>query len=475
MEKALVKAAAAAGPGAVVGMGPVVERRYARIDNIINPICSASATREDGTMAPAPREVNHIIEFFEKKGDRTEFVPRYAANYLHDYLSPLAYSSGQFWKYTDGVWRVFPKEQIASIMTHALKESVKGKMVEGVLAVLQGLIYVPEEAWEPHPNLINVKNGMLDVKTMELMDHAPEYHSRVQLPVSYMPGAPVGRWYDFLASIFPEDHEKDEHGQYLNYLNKHVLAQQFAGYCLLRDCRYQKSLFLYGTGSNGKSTFLNVIGGALGKENTASLSLTELAAPFMAINLYNMLANLASETNPKAAMESSIFNSCVTGDEITARKIYTESIKFRPFCKFIISMNEAPMVPDKSYAFERRILVINFNYRFMPEEINPRMSELLLEELDGVFNWMVEGLKMLMKHDGFVVGANIQEEIDQMMTRVNPFIAFVEDCCVLGPSVSVRTQDMWDAYRDWCQEGGNRSLGRNKFLDQVLSQFPKVK
>jgi len=453
---------------------PDPENPYATVDNIINPICETAMVRIDGSKAPSPMEIE-TMKFFAKRGSRMEFVPRYAANYLFDYLSPLAYSAGQFWQYSEGVWKIYPIEQIAAVLTHALKERVQGRMVEGVLTVLRGLIYVPDDRWEPDPYMINVKNGMLDIRTMVLRPHSADYYSRVQLPVTYDPEAPVGVWYEFLESIFPEDHEKDaETGKYKNYLNKHVLAQQFAGYCLLRDCRYQKAMFLYGSGSNGKSTFLNVIGAVLGAENTCSLSLTTLGERFKSIYLHNKMANLASETNPRAALESDIFNSVVAGDEITAEEKYGKSLKFRPFCKFIISMNESPQVTDKSYAFERRVLVLGFNRRFSPEEIDPRMSDKLMAELNGVFNWMVEGLKILLKRDAFVVGSNIQEEIDQLMGRVNPFIRFAEECCIIDPSLSVRTRDLWEAYRDWCEDGGNKKLGRNRFLDQVLSQFPTV-
>ena len=453
---------------------PAEANPYATVDNIVHPLCDTPTTREDGTQAPSPMEVD-TMQFYMKRGSRMEFVPRYVANYLIDYLSPLAYSAGKFWQYRDGVWKAYPDEQIAAILTHAMKDRVQGRMIEGVLTVLRGLIYVPEERWEPDPYMINCKNGILDIRTMVLKPHSPDYYSRVQLPVSYNPQAWVGGWYDFLASIFPEDHEKDEEGRYIHYLSKHVLAQQFAGYCLLRDCRYQKAMFLYGSGSNGKSTFLNVIGAVLGSENTCSLSLTTLGERFKSIYLHNMMANLASETNPKAALESDIFNSVVAGDEITAEEKYGKSLKFRPFCKFIISMNESPMVTDKSYAFERRVLVLGFNRRFTPEEIDPLMSEKLMGELDGVFNWMVEGIKILLKKDSFVVGRNIQEEIDQLMGRVNPFIRFAEECCVIGPDERATTRDLWEAYRDWCEEAGNKKLGRNKFLDQVLTQFPTVK
>lgn len=470
-EKALVPTGSA--PGQVQGKQPDTENRYARLDNLINndwPIVTLS----DGTPAPTPAEVDPSL-FFTRRGDRTEFVPRRAANYIIEQLFPLAYSTDKFWKYSGGVWRDISTAEITAILTHALKDQVKGNMVKNVVEVLKGLLYVREELWEPNPYLINMENGMLDVETMKILEHSPSYRSRVQLPISYVEQSPVGKWYEYLESIFPEDYEKDDQGQYTHYMEKHIVLQQFAGYCLLRDCRFQRALFLFGTGSNGKSTFLKVMSNILGKENTAALSLTSLKESFMTISLHNKLANLASETNPKAAMESEIFNSCVAGDEMQARNLYSQYLKFTPFCKFIISMNETPQVPDKSYAFQRRLIVLNFNRRFLPEELNPMMFEELMEEREGIFRWMVEGLKLLLKNNKFIIMENVQEDIDRLLTRVNPLIPFAEECCVFAPEFETRPQDLWDAYRDWCQEGGNRSKGKRNFMDQFESQFPKLK
>lgn len=446
---------------------------YARVDNLINNDWP-QVVSGDGRRSPTPAEIDPAL-FFMRKGDRTEFVPRRAANYAIEQFFPIACSLGQFWRYLKGVWKFLPTEEITALLSHALKDQVKGKMIENVVTLLKGLLYVSEDSWEPNPYLINIQNGMYDINAGVLLEHSPAYRSRVQLQVEYLPGAPVFGWYEFLKSIMPEDHKTDDQGQYIHHLEKHALLQQFGGYCLLRDCRFQKALFLFGSGSNGKSTFIKVLGSVLGKENTAALSLSSLNQNFMTISLHNKLANLANETNPKAMLESEIFNSCVTGDEMQARNLYSQYVKFNPFCKFIISMNEPPQVPDKSYAFQRRIFVVNFNRRFTPKDIDPLMFEKLMDERAGIFNWMVDGLKMLLKNNGFRIGESVKQDTDKLITRVNPLITFAEECCDFIQDVETRVQDLVDAYRDWCQDGGNKPLGKIKFLDQFESQFPKIK
>lgn len=450
-----------------------VSGRY-RETQVRSPLVDAGNNNHAGEAVPSPLEVN-VMEFYHFTGKRTEFVPRFAANYLVELLHPVAYTAGSFWRYADGVWRTFPRDDLISVCVGMMKEKMQARMIESVLLILQGLVYKPEPLWDQDPMLINIKNGMYHIEKDEMVPHDPAYLSRVQLPVNFDPKAKVTDWWAFLESIFPDDMEKDEQGKYKHYLAKHLLAMQYGGYCLLRDTRHQKALFLYGTGSNGKSTFLNAFGAVLGPENTVSLSLTSLGERFKSQYLHNKLVNLASETNPKEAMEADIFNSVVAGDEITAERKYGDSFKFRPYCKFIISMNETPVVQDKSYAFERRVLVLNFTRRFTKDEIDPQMSDKLVAEKDGIFYWMVEGLRILLRNNRFVIEENIQKEIENLMHRVNPFLIFIEECAYVEPGQRCNTTDIWEAYRDWCAEGGNRSLGRNKFYDMILMQFPAVK
>jgi P4 family phage/plasmid primase-like protien len=321
--------------------------------------------------------------------------------------------------------------------------------------------------WPNDPNLINVKNGMLDIRTMELRPHDPKYGSRTQLPVRYDPKAFSQRWYDFLLDIFPGEEEARSYA-------KRGLMQQFFGYCLLRDCRYQKALFLYGTGANGKSTVLDVLQAAIGRENTSSLSLADLTQRFKAQFLRDKLINLATETNTKDPLATELLKAIIAGDPITAEQKYGEQFQFRPYAKFITAMNDAPIIPDKSYGFGRRIIVLNFDRRFTDEEIRPRMAEYLIEEIDGIFNWMVEGLRLLLKNDGFVISAEVGKATSEFMETLNPLLIFVNEMCEIHEQASVSTTELWECYAAWCADGHNRPLGRNRFLDQVRQQFPKV-
>lgn len=418
---------------------------------------------EPGALVASPKEVDPM-EFFEKRGKRPVFVPTILARYLASYLYPMVHTTGLLYRYIEGVWTGETETFLTQVICAVMKDRAQADMVTNTVKLLKGIINKEEKMWPEELNMINVANGMLDIQTMELLPHNPDYGSRTQLPVNYKPDAFSQRWHDFLKEIFPEDENYEKRG----------LLQQFFGYVLLRDCRYHKALFLYGTGANGKTTVLDVLQAMVGRDNTSSLSLADLTQRFKAQFLRGKLINLATETNTRDPLATELLKAVISGDPITAEQKYGEQFQFRPFAKFITAMNDAPVIPDKSYGLSRRLIVLNFERRFTDEEIKPRMAQYLIEEIDGVFNWAVEGLKILLTNDGFVIPYKVEEDTSEFMEALNPLLIFVTEMCEVHEGASVGTMELWECYAEWCAEGRNRPLGRNRFLDQVRMTFPKV-
>jgi P4 family phage/plasmid primase-like protien len=212
----------------------------------------------------------------------------------------------------------------------------------------------------------------------------------------------------------------------------------------------------------------------VGSENTSSLTLQDLSKQFRAQFLQNKLVNVSTETDTRDPLTTAVFKAVVDGSPLTTERKYGEPFQYRPYAKWIVAMNEAPVIPDKSYGFGRRVLVLNFNRRFEPEEIKERMADYLIEEIDGVFNWAIAGLAVLLKQ-GFVIGDKIREDTDKLMEVLNPLLIFVNECCEVHDDISESTRRMWDAYNAWCSDGRNRPMGRNKFYEQLLATFTLVK
>lgn len=455
------------------------------LDELTIPMVHATSL-QNGIGSPQkvdPPTAIDPAEFYDKKGKRPVFVPWKLALYLSHYLYPLCNTAGIYYHYEGGVWKVYTKSQIAQIIVHAMKKEIQAAWVNNVIeTILAGMVNREEVEWPNNPMMINVKNGMINLETRELLPHDPSYGSRSQLPVNYNPTADNSkRWDKFLAEIFDyvDDDIKrtpeEERTRTANFIEKYTLLQQFYGYCLLRDCRYQKALFLYGTGANGKSTALDVLAAMVGPENTSSLTLQDLSKQFRGNFLQNKLVNISTEADTRDPLSTSILKSVIAGDPFTTERKYGEPFQYRPYAKWLVALNEALVIPDKSYGLSRRLIVLNFEHRFEPAEIKVGMSQYLIEDVDLIFKWSLDGLTNLLKAGGFIVGEKVQEDTDKLMEAMNPLLIFVGECCEIYDGVSEQTNRLWSAYNAWCADGRNRPLGRNKFYEQLLATFTTVK
>ncbi len=415
-------------------------------------------------QVPAPDDIEPS-EFYDKRGKRASFVPYYMAKYFAAWLAPIVHTNDIFYRYNDGVWKEFSKYHFANICVRALEKEVQAAWIENSIKILAGLVNKPEEEWDDNVHLINCRNGMVDINSMELKPHDPLYWSRTQLPVSFQPNARFERWYQFLGEVFPDDETK----------SKYYLLQQFFGYCLLRDCRFQQALFLFGTGSNGKSTVLDVLQEMVGRENCSSLTMNDFSTRFKIQFLQGKLVNFSTEMPTRDPVATEMFKAVVAGDLINAERKYGDQFTFRPYAKIIMSMNDSPVIQDKSYGFQRRLLVINFTRRFERHEMDRQLKHKLFKEIDGIFSWALEGLNMLLRNKDFRVDATNIKETEQFFMTINPLLIYVEERCELDPEHKMLTTDLWSDYKEWCEEGKNRPLSRNHFYEQILMTFPQIK
>jgi len=140
-----------------------------------------------------------------------------------------------------------------------------------------------------------------------------------------------------------------------------------------------------------------------------------------------------------------------------------------------MAMNDVPSMPDRSYGFARRLIVVGYRRRFEEKEMDPGLDKKLALERDGIFNWAVFGLERLLRQNHFSTLEIADADREEFLHALNPFLIFVEESCQFAPERYVPCQEFYKTYKTWCQEAGHRNLSRNKFYEQVLQNFPQVK
>lgn len=373
----------------------------------------------------------------------------------------ILYSAGNFYKYKGGCYIEYNINEVKKIIKDILKDDFTSHKAKEIIYALEAETYINEEKLN-RTNLLNVKNGLLDIEKFELYPHTPDVLSTIQLVVNYNPNATCNKWKQSLEEIFEGDKGKIE------------LLQEVFGLCLTVEQKYEKALFCLGEGANGKSVVLGVLQKILGKDNYCAIPLELLNNGHYKANLFGKLANISIETNAKSTVYDAIFKAIISGDPIDADPKFKPPFTFTPTCKLIFALNNMPRVDDKTSAFFRRLIILRFNKVFKEEEQNKNLKYELIEELDGIFMWCLEGLKRLSERGGFKISDDIQKEIDEYKRENNNVLLFVDEQCEITPDISITKKDLYEAYKEWCKQNGHYSLSKNKFGIELKKHYDIV-
>jgi len=393
-----------------------------------------------------------------------KYIPLYLKDDLKEHFDPMLFDGQEFYHYNDaGVWCVIEFDAIGKVALEKMAKHAKTSRIQDAIRLLGMDLYRPPDEFRHNPQYLNVKNGMIDLQTMEMVDHDPSYNSRIQLPVAWKKGAPRDRWDQAMQEIFKD--EEDKIG----------MLQSYLGYCLLPDCRFQKCMFLVGAGANGKSVITDVVITILGPENVSSLPIQLMGQRFLIGQLKDKLVNITGELATNAPIDTSNFKDAVAGGLLMADTKHGKPFAFYPVAKHLFSMNEMPKITDKSYGFQRRPLVLKFNQRFDGSHCDPYLTQKLRAEQDGIFEWMLEGLYRVLKYDALDIPELVRKETEDILRNTNPMLLYMEECCDVGPGKYVRPMDLYNSYIRYCTEGRNRPLSRNRFYDQLFLHFPGIR
>ena len=317
-------------------------------------------------------------------------------------------------------------------------------MVEGARHLLPVL---PDEL-DTHPYLLNVANGVLDLKTGRLGQHDPALLLTTITSALYYPTATCPTWETFLETVLGGDRDL------IAYIKRAF------GYCLTGDTGEQVMFLPFGTGANGKSTLLEVLRALLGDlAATADPSVllaskrdSGAATPGLAA-LRGVRAALVSEVNQGKDLDAASIKWITGGETVTARLLYQDLFQFRPQFRIWLAVNHRPGVTDTSDGMWRRLHAIPFSVTIPEAQRDHRLPALLAAELDGILAWAVQGC-MEWQRDGLQAPAKVTDATAQYRADSDPIAQFLADTCEADPEnvhLYIDKPALKAAYDRWCQ------------------------
>ncbi len=250
---------------------------------------------------------------------------------------------------------------------------------------------------------INFKNGVFDLRTGELSPHQREMGFRHALPFEYDEYAKCPIFEKFLTQVTGGDRDLGD------------VLLEYVGYAFSGDFpRQGKVLVLTGNGSNGKSTFLDLIR-KLGGPNCSSLNWSDIRNTTTRLALEGKLFNVCEESPKDAMKDTSFFKNISTGGEITVKKLYKQPYQVECRTKFIFACNELPTSDDTTAGFFRRFLIVPFNVEFSDAlgNVDKGIREKLYEELPGIFNLVRRGYDCLTRNGRFTEARASSDSLDR--------------------------------------------------------------
>lgn len=417
--------------------------------------CPGKCPRSLGTRPLPPWYVKHA------RGLR--FMPGVLANMLAREKN-IIYAGAAYYQFIAGVYKTVDDNHIKRLIRKQLREDhVRLTQIKDVQGQFTMEISRSVEKLNPQPRIINLKNGLFDVKTQCLSPHDPGYLSTIQMGTSYDPRATAPLFTRFLADCLDEE--------------SRVLVQEIFGYLLIPETCAQKAFVLVGEGGAGKSTLLAVAQDLLlGRKNVSNVPWQSLNDRFKTAELFGKLANIFADLPSKNIDDNGLFKSITGEDMITAERKNKDPFAFKATARLVFSCNEIPRnLGDRSEAFYRRLVIVPFLPAKPAEHRDLKLKEKFLAEAPGIFNWALAGLLRLQARDyRFSQSPSSIAALDHYRVGGSSVLSFVEELCVVEKEAQAASTQLYHAYQRYCQDGGLKAVSQKRFGPELETEHKGV-
>ncbi len=355
------------------------------------------------------------------------------------------------------------------------KAIVKKNFVAEVRAALESLTILPDDLEQPcwigrdaagsdRPNplsLLPAQNGLFELAKGRLLPSTPNFFNSNAVPYDCDPQAPGPfEWLRFLSQLWPNDPEAI------------ACLQEWFGYLLTPDTKFQKILLLIGPRRGGKGTIFRVLGALLGSANVAGPTLGSLAQNFGLQPLLSKTVGMVSDARMSNRSDTATIVErllSISGeDRQTIDRKHLSPVTVKLPTRFILATNEMPRLNDASGALAGRFVVLALTQSFYGRE-DLTLTDQLLRELPGILLWAIQGWKRLQTQKRFTApksGETIARTLDDLNS---PIGQFVRDRCIVGPELSVPKADIFTAWKSWCEESGHVPGSDSSFAKNLLA------
>jgi len=406
------------------------------------------------------KDVEYEVE--EEEERKKDVVCKTTETLMHKFKF-VSISTGfkdEIWFYENGIWKLKGKEIIRINAEILLGSKAKINRIREIEEKIKRLTLIDREIFENIPEgFVCLNNGILNLITKDFVAHSPKFYFKTKIKLNYDKFADCPNCLNFFDDVLnPED--KD-------------LIQEWLGFQLYNKYLFKKALIVFGEKDTGKTVFLNLLTEFIGNDNCSSIALQKINNnnSFSLGSLQNKYANLYDDLSSKDMDDVGGFKIATGGGWLSAEKKFGDPFQFKNFAKLTFACNKVPL-PNNMDGVEKgayfgRWLIVPFENQVDEKEQDKSLCNKITskDELSGLLNWALIGLKRLVKNNGFSFNKNINEVEKIMLSHNNHLSNFSDESLRTMPFGRITKGDLHDYYVYWC--------GKNNFTPLSIKQFGK--
>lgn len=360
-------------------------------------------------------------------------------------------------------------EDAAKAFRKHIKASRSNKSKTNMLKEIQHNLPITPRQLDRHSMAFNVPNGTLSLKSGQLVPAKRDYFITKFSPVEFTDNADCPMWRRFLDDIFGGDKEL------IRYIQKAV------GYSMTGDTSEQCVFFLYGTGRNGKSTFLDVLREIFGDYVSNIQPETIMVKNSMGNGINSDIARLKGarmvttvEPNEGVRLNEGLIKQLTGDDAVTARKLYGNEFEFKPEFKLWMATNHKPVIRGTDDGIWRRIHMIPFTVQIPVDKVDRQLKSKLEREYPAILRWAVEGC-LLWQREGLKQPRAVLDMTREYRREMDVISGFLDDRCEVGEGFSAKSSELYAAYSAWCEANTEFKMSNTKFGVEMEKRFTRSK
>lgn len=351
-------------------------------------------------------------------------------------------------------------------------------------------VAIEPEQLDAEPRAINVSNGTLRFKRASVKRSSEEValgksewksegwkvvrepHRREDLitklaPVKYAPSARCEAYDAFIETVQPEG-------------TMRRFVHQWGGYSLTGDTTEQKLAFFFGSGRNGKGTWVEAVAflagdyaGSIPIESfldTGGKRRGDQATPDIA-RLPGVRFLRVSEPEKGSALNEGLVKQVTGGDPVDARHLNKGFFTFTPDFKMTISGNHKPRIKDTSDGIWRRMQLVPWAVQIAAEEVDRKLGETLRGEASGILNRLLGGLLDWLEN-GLIEPEAVRRATRAYRDDSDDLGRFLGAVCEVAddPAVRCGSKELHELYQAWAEAAGGATWHIKAFKNAMIDK-----